>query len=168
MRFLFATSFLFAALASGSSALAQAPERDVLPYRDGRMIPEGYEIDVQIRSALLFGGLAAFGATYAATALLAADSDTPALYVPVLGPFIALGSLEMTGCDDALCDLVDSMVVLVGIVFVADALTQIAGLVMTAMGATPRKVLVRTEPPPLAFGLAPSSEGATATLSGSL
>jgi hypothetical protein len=160
------TSFVFAALASGSSAHAQTSQPDVLPYREGRMVPEGYEVQTQIRPALLFGGLATFGATYATSVWLGADSDVPALYVPVFGPFIAVGSLEMSGCDYALCDLADSMVVFAGILLVADALTQIAGLVMMTMGAIPREVLVRTEPPPLAFGIAPSSEGATATLSG--
>ena len=73
------------------------------------------------------------------------------LFVPVAGPFIALGPADVAGAEIA--------------VLLLDGLVQVGGLVRVVVGvARPRTVLVRgdlaVQPMPLADGLGMSLSGA--------
>jgi hypothetical protein len=80
-----------------------------MPYEDGDPVPPGYHVDTHMRKGLVIGGAVTFGTVYLLTALSAAvvqsaadgigedaDEATP-LYIPVAGPFIAMGTLDAEG-----------------------------------------------------------------------
>jgi hypothetical protein len=77
------------------------PQR--LPYREGEPPPPGYHLDTRIRKGLVIAGATTFGACYLLSVGVAAafqednhaDDVTP-LFVPVVGPFITLGTAHPT------------------------------------------------------------------------
>jgi hypothetical protein len=129
---------------------AQTDERPaILPYHEGDAVPDGYHLGSRMRRGLVIGGGITFGLTYLAAVgvavqvhndeaepvddFFAKKSDANALFVPVVGPFVAAGHLaEERGGAAA--------------VAVFDGLAQAAGLSMFIAGlAAPKTVLVKNE-----------------------
>ncbi|MEJ7735671.1 MAG: hypothetical protein WKG00_41595 [Polyangiaceae bacterium] len=115
-----------------------------MPYEDGDPVPPGYHVDTHVRKGLVIGGAVTFGSVYLLTALSAAvaqsaadgvgsdaDEATP-LYIPVAGPFIAMGTLNAEGGGIFALALV--------------GVAQAAGLGMFITGmAAPKTELVRND-----------------------
>jgi len=132
--------------------LATGP--DELEWVEGAAIPPGYEPDTRVRKGLLIGGLVTFGVAWlgsaaAATYFIEQDrynertfqvgddsgEEYPAaapLYVPVIGPFIAIGTMDPDKRITA--------------ALVADGVVQIGGLAMALAGLIAQEqVLVRSD-----------------------
>lgn len=120
----------------------------ILPYEEGQTIPEGYTPDSRPRTGLIIGGAITFLVPYLSSVAIAlgaqrdarqggmssheADELSP-LYVPIAGPFIAIGTADR---DDAR-EIAP---------FVASGLVQAAGAGMLLAGIFARKqVLVRKQ-----------------------
>lgn len=120
-----------------------------LDWEPGEPVPEGYHLTTQIRTGLVVGGAVVFGVTWFLNALVASIGIQAApLYIPIVGPFIAMGTFRSLQAVDAF--------------FLAlDGLTQAGGVAMFIVGlAVPRQQLVRNRyatapwilPMPMAFG----------------
>jgi len=104
----------------------------VLPYKEGEPPPEGYYLAKQSRRGLTIAGIAVFGGAYALSVIGALSALTDSrgdggyepLFIPVLGPFITMGTAEDTqlGGDG------------LGALFLLDGLAQTAGAVMFIVG----------------------------------
>ncbi len=123
-------------------------ERDrARPYRDGQLVPPGHEVITTFHGPLLGAGTALFGFHWVLGLVLSqvdfrldgSDAARPEarnnpLMVPLVGPFIALGT------DDARPAAETAVLVL-------DGVAQIGSLGMIALGITLRqKWLVRIQP----------------------
>jgi hypothetical protein len=128
--------------------------------------PPGYHTESRARTGLVVSGGVMFGVTYALSAITAIgaisanDSGYQPLFIPVAGPFVALGSTHVfVGTQDG---LQEAGKVLGAIALVFDGIIQFAGATLFVVGlAVPRDVVVRDTPagvPEVSFG--PS--GATA------
>jgi hypothetical protein len=122
-----------------------------MDYEDGDPVPAGYHVDTRIRRGLVIGGAVTFGSTYLLTALTATaasevDNDFTPLFVPVVGPFITIGSANASGA---------------GAFWLAfDGVVQSAGVTMLVIGlAAPRTVLVRDDVGRPSLSLAPVALG---------
>jgi hypothetical protein len=117
--------------------------REIDDWEEGDPIPPGYTPRGRIRKGLVIGGAVTLGAVWIVNVLVASvamsieenvQGGEPeawgALYVPVAGPFIAMGTLEARGS---------------GIVVLAlDGVIQAGGLAMLIAGVAAEKtVLVR-------------------------
>ena len=75
----------------------------VLPYRDGQPVPPGYRLEGTGGGGLIAAGLLIGGAVYAGGLIAAANSGfsngTGWLALPIAGPWIAIGSRKIIGCD---------------------------------------------------------------------
>lgn len=112
------------------------PER--MEFIPGAQIPPGYRVDTQPRFGLAAAGWITFGALYTSSAITAGfiidnrDGGGAALFAPVLGPFITIGTLGASASG--------------GVLLVFDGLGQAAGLAMGIAGfAAPKKMIVRTQ-----------------------
>jgi hypothetical protein len=84
--------------------IIQAPNQewirpDQLPYERGDIVPNGYVVREQMNVGLFVAGMATFGSVYLGTlvtGLTLADNDpgTAALAAPVVGPLIAIGTID--------------------------------------------------------------------------
>jgi hypothetical protein len=116
----------------------------ILDWEEGDPVRPGYHPDTRVRRGLVIGGAVTFGVTYLLTALVgavAADvneltnssrSDAVPLFIPVIGPFIAIGTLHAgtTG----------------GFFLALDGIAQAGGVAMFVAGlASPRTVQVRND-----------------------
>jgi hypothetical protein len=117
-----------------------------MKYDEGDPIPPGYHQDTRIRKGLVIAGAVTFGSLYLTTILITAgvqgicDADgvsgdcdeASALYVPAIGPFIAIGTLDANAP---------------AAVFLAiNGLGQSAGVAMLVAGLAAREnVLVRDD-----------------------
>jgi hypothetical protein len=116
----------------------------VLDWEEGDPMRPGYHPETRIRKGLVVGGAVTFGVTYLFTALggaIATDvargttsgsSSFLPLFVPAVGPFIAIGTMgaNVTG----------------GFFLALDGLAQSAGIAMFIYGiAAPKTVLVRND-----------------------
>jgi len=131
--------------------LATGP--DELEWVEGAAIPPGYEPDTRVRKGLLIGGLVTFGVAWLGSAAAASylieeerygdrtfqvgDDDgeeypaAAALYVPVVGPFVAIGTMDPNKRITA--------------ALVADGVVQVGGVAMALAGLVfQEKVLVRS------------------------
>ena len=123
-----------------------------LDYEDGDPVPPGYHVDTKIRKGLVIGGSVTFGTLYLLSALTAAvaqdvgaDSYTP-LYVPGIGPFITIGTVNASGSG--------------AFTLVLDGIAQTGGIVMAVVGiAMPRSVLLRNDVGTPSVRLAPVALG---------
>ncbi|GAC1363342.1 MAG: hypothetical protein NVSMB47_15150 [Polyangiales bacterium] len=111
----------------------QYPPR--LDYEEGDAIPPGYSVRSRIRKGLVVGGAVTFGVLYVLSVLVADttkgfDSDNlRSLYIPAIGPFIALSKVQ--GGNGVL---------------ILDGIGQTGGLIMLIAGAAfPRHELVRND-----------------------
>jgi hypothetical protein len=131
-----------------------------LEYYEGAAIPPGYVKEEKVRKGLVIGGAVTFGVTWlasvaAATAIISADANdqvddddrrhfgyrerdyddgdahpAAALYIPLAGPFIAIGTMDADREAAA--------------VMAANGVLQIAGFSMLVAGVAAKKtVLVR-------------------------
>jgi hypothetical protein len=115
-----------------------------IPYAPGGPVPEGFRISRGFDSGLFAAGVAIFGFSYAMSVVLAVSDvslvetdreDEPtgrnrALYAPLIGPWVALGTMDRPGGEVAL--------------LIADGVVQAAGLSLVAVGlGTERLWLVR-------------------------
>jgi hypothetical protein len=75
-----------------------------LPYKEGEPAPAGYHLDTRIRKGLVIAGSTTFGACYLLSVGVAAafqddndaDDVTP-MFVPLVGPFLTMGTADPTG-----------------------------------------------------------------------
>jgi hypothetical protein len=116
----------------------------VLDWEEGDPVRPGYHPETRIRKGMVVGGAVTFGVTYLVTALAGAIASDVAsttnssssgflpLFVPAVGPFIAIGTMQanLTG----------------GFFLALDGLAQSAGIALFIYGiASPRSVLVRND-----------------------
>lgn len=117
---------------------SQGPGPRVLDWEAGQPLQPGYHAETRIRRGLVVGGVVTFGVTYLTTALVGAgltDSDvsgvTP-LFVPVIGPFITIGTAHASSTG--------------AFFLIVDGLAQAAGVAMFAAGvALPKTMQVRND-----------------------
>jgi hypothetical protein len=114
--------------------------------------PPGYHTESRMRTGLVTGGALmllipyALSAGGAAAALGSNDRDYEPLFIPVIGPFIALSSTHaLQGTNDGLRQAGRALGA-IGLVF--DGLIQVTGASPLVVGlALPRDVVVRDPPP---------------------
>lgn len=130
--------------------------KETLPYVEGQPVRPGYHVEKRVRKGLLIGGLSALGAGYIASAVMASDDSVTGGdvgYVPLLGAFIAAGTLEHKR-SGGFIDFDFSA--FNRIIFIFSGLMQTAGLTLTIVGvAAPSKVQVLGEAPPVEMAVAP-------------
>jgi hypothetical protein len=128
--------------------------------------PPGYHTESRARSGLVVGGAVMFGISYVLSALGAVSGQASGsteyapLFIPVVGPFVALGSTHaLVATNDGLQQAGRALGA-IGLVF--DGVIQVAGVSLIVVGfAVPRSVVVRDPPPGVPeVGLGPG--GATA------
>ena len=136
-----------------------------LDWEEGDPIQPGYHPTTRIRRGLVIGGAVTFGSTYLLTAFTAAilveskidNSAYAPLFVPVLGPFITIGTAHASGGGT--------------FVLVLDGLAQAGGAAMFIAGlAAPKTALVRNDigkpsftPIPMTFGRSSAGVGLVGT-----
>jgi hypothetical protein len=148
-----------------------------IDWEPGSPIPPGYKEVTKYRTGLVIGGAVTFGVVWIPTAVVtsfvvaAGGTATRAwpLFIPVVGPFISIGTLGLggSGCaggNAGLCALADFWLVFDGLVQAAGAGMLIGGL------AAPKHVLVPlgsakidVRPTPLSFGKSGTGFGFTGT-----
>ncbi len=111
-----------------------------LPYENDESIPPGFAVRSRANRPLVVAGAITFGVPYVFSALIASvlvsfDSrnagDGAPLFIPVVGPFITIGTLNAEGAATFW--------------LVVDGLTQVGGAAMFVAGLTMReKYLQRT------------------------
>lgn len=121
----------------------QDPGPRVLPHEEGEPVPPGYHLDTRIRKGLVIGGAVTFGVMYLITAFTGALLDSAdelagntnmfvPLYVPAVGPFIAIGTTGATAGGAFMLAL--------------DGVVQCGGLAMGIAGiAAPQSIIVRND-----------------------
>jgi hypothetical protein len=98
-----------------------------------RQTPESYEVVDAWNAPVFATGALVFGASYAASAVVAATSDHPGadrLYVPVAGPWLALNDWGDCPIENPRCDENTTEKVLL----VADGVFQAAGVITMVTG----------------------------------
>lgn len=133
--------------------MTDAPAR--LPYREGKATPPGYEVDTVPRNGMIIGGALMAGGLHLVSMIAAVALDAEAdevikdeqggartdpefdnrytpLFIPLVGPFVAVKTADATGTGMAL-------LVMNGIAQVTGCSLVIAGL------ASPKKVLVKQD-----------------------
>jgi hypothetical protein len=113
-------------------------------------VPPGYHVEEHARKGLVIGGAVMFGTMYLLTALGAAiasdaGSNSTALWVPAVGPFIQMGqSSSATGA----------------FLLALDGVVQVGGLAMFTIGlAAPRTEVVRNDVGSLTIKVSPIVAG---------
>ena len=117
-----------------------------MDYEDGDPVPPGYHVETKMKKGLFIAGTVTFGATYLFSALTAGLVDSGcgnstssscstgvgALYVPVVGPFIGIGTMHSSGSGT--------------FVLVIDGIAQAGGVAMAIAGlALDTSELVRND-----------------------
>lgn len=95
--------------------------------------PESYEVVDQWNAPVFATGALVFAGTYGASAIVAASSDHPGadrLYVPVVGPWLALNDWGDCPIDEPRCDTNTTNKVLL----VADGVFQAGGVITMITG----------------------------------
>jgi len=128
-------------------SVAMSGPRQINGWSEGDPIPPGYHPISRVRGGLVAGGASLFGAMYLLFGLLPAtiDSDSCSgysgsschntlwpLYIPVVGPFITMGT---NGSHSTT----------VGLLLAIDGLAQAGGMAMMIFGAIGRTVLMRND-----------------------
>ncbi len=109
------------------------------PYHEGGPAPEGYYRDTRVRRGLVIAGAVTFGATYlVSTSVASAEqdsrdaSDWAPLFIPVVGPFITVGTAESKSFAT--------------FALIMSGLAQSGGLAMFIAGvAAPKDIWVRND-----------------------
>jgi hypothetical protein len=129
---------------------ANAPR--TLDWEPGETVPPGYQPRTQIRTGLVVAGASIFGGVWLLNVLVASiaidtnQGQAIPLFIPILGPFIAMGTFQSLQATD--------------VFFLAlDGLVQAGGAAMLIAGiAVPKHQLVRDRyaslfmPMPVSFG----------------
>jgi len=115
-----------------------------LHYQEGEPIPEGYHKDTKIRKGLVIGGAVTFGAVWLVTVLIGSvivsvdeginsgTSEYTPLFVPVVGPFITMGTANIGSAAYA--------------PLIINGVAQAGGVAMLVAGLAAKKtVLVRND-----------------------
>ena len=98
-----------------------------------QQVPESYEVQDSMNAPVFVTGALVFAASYGGAALVAATSDHPGadrLYVPVVGPWLALNDWGDCPISDPRCDENTTDKVLL----VADGVFQAAGVLTMVTG----------------------------------
>ena len=112
-----------------------------LPYEEGDPIPQGFAVKSRANRSLIIAGSITFGAPYLISVLAAATvvsannngSEFAPLFVPVIGPFITIGTAQAEGAGTFW--------------LIFDGLAQAGGAAMFIAGLTmEEKYLQRTAP----------------------
>jgi len=109
-------------------------------WRNGDPVPPGWVKETQVRRGLIIGGAAMLGGAWVGSSIAAGlgstissnkvfTSDWSPLAIPVVGPFVAMTTLDSEGVGTALLAM--------------DGLVQVGGLVMIIVGATAKKTTIR-------------------------
>lgn len=166
-------------LATGGMARAQAPEETVapplvptplaspdaptassprtLPWEEGDAVPPGYRLVGQIRTGLVVAGAATLGGVWLLNALVASigidigQGQAVPLYIPVVGPFIAMGTFKSLQAVDAFFLALD------GLVQAGAATMLIVGLAVPTYQLVRMRYASLAVPMPMSFG--PGSMG---------
>jgi hypothetical protein len=122
-------------------SVAMSGPRVIRDWHEGDPIPPGYHPSERIRTGLVAGGATMFAVPYLISVLVGAGGADSgccnAMYVPVVGPFIEMGSLHSF---DASANAVG------GVFLVLDGVLQAAGVALFIFGiAVPKTVLVRND-----------------------
>lgn len=121
-----------------------------MPYREGDPVPPGYHVDTHKSWGLVGAGIGVWGGLYLISALGAVtamtfsdnDADFAVLFIPVAGPFVAIGTTDPIPFSTFL--------------LVLDGLGQAAGVAMFAAGlAVEKTVLIRNDVVDLSIKPAP-------------
>lgn len=124
----------------GGYVMPAAMGERILPYKEGYLVPEGYHRESRVRTGLVIGGAVTFGVMYSFAALSAVTSGEKVMAIPLLGPFLELGRLNLSGPAD------NSFAPVVVTLLVIDGLGQVAGAAMLIGGLAGKKeVLVRND-----------------------
>ncbi len=137
-------------------SVAMSGPRVIHDWREGDPIPPGYHPATRARAGLIAGGATLFGVPYLISVLVAAGNadsgNANAMYIPVLGPFIQMGSVKSgtQSCVDGFCSYsggIDPAGVAVADIFlVIDGVLQGVGVAMAVFGiAVPKTVLLRND-----------------------
>jgi hypothetical protein len=117
-----------------------------MPYREDKPIPPGYHVESKMRTGLVIGGSVMLGAGYLISAGIAASAiddgnsgELAPLFVPVVGPFITLGTLDFSGDFGSLAFIV------IGLPLIIDGLVQTAGTIMLVTGLAAPKTVVKRD-----------------------
>jgi hypothetical protein len=117
-------------------------------YVEGRPIPAGYHLETKPRKGLVVTGAVLFGAMYTISASVAGSSKHDGdiyLLVPVAGPFIDMSTRSSCTSSSLSCTGSEAST---RFLLTFDALTQITGATLLAVGlAAPQKVLERDDAP---------------------
>ena len=125
-------------------SVAMSGPRVIKDWNEGEPIPPGYHPSSRVRGGLIGGGAGLFGAVYLLFGLLPAAIGSDVcdvggckntlwpLYLPVVGPFITIGTVHNPGATG-------------GIFLALDGLAQAGGVAMIIIGAIGRTVLVRND-----------------------
>lgn len=115
--------------------------RYIKDWEEGQPIPYGYHPEKRARKGLVIPGAVVFGVAYLLSTLVASENHTTydgttdrytALWIPVIGPFIQMGSSSNANGDSQM--------------FFLDGVAQAGGLTMLVLGlAFPRTILVRND-----------------------
>jgi hypothetical protein len=89
-------------------APALGPKR--MDYEEGDPIPAGYHVKTSIRKGWVIGGFATFGGLWLISAITAGTADSiyggtsalAPLYIPAVGPFITIGTVNSRGVGTVL------------------------------------------------------------------
>jgi hypothetical protein len=115
-----------------------------MAYREDTPIPPGYHVETKMRTGLVIGGSVMFGTGYLISAAIGASaieggsSELAPLFVPVVGPFITLGTFDFDG------DFGGLAFTIIGIPLILDGLVQTGGIIMLIAGlASPKTILKR-------------------------
>jgi hypothetical protein len=135
-----------------------------IEWEPGEPIPPGYRPSTKFRTGLVVGGAVTLGSVwltnviFASFVVSAGGGDAAPLFAPVVGPFIAIGTIGTRDLGG------------LGTFWLAfDGVVQCAGAAMLIAGfAAPRNILVRVgsvtlQPTPVNFGKAGSGFGITGT-----
>ena len=122
-------------------SVALSGPRVLRDWHEGEPIPPGYHPATRARTGMIAGGLTMFGVPYLISVLVGAGGADSgccnAMYIPVVGPFVQMGSVHS---GDASADSVAD------VFLVLDGLLQAAGVGMFIYGiAVPKTVLVRND-----------------------
>jgi hypothetical protein len=117
---------------------AQPVRPDKLKYEKGMEIPHGYQKTTRVRKGLVVAGAVTLGSLWAITALSgvivgtnSTNNDHLPLYVPIVGPFVAVGTLATGSSATG--------------VLVVDGVLQTGFAAMFILGiALPKTILART------------------------
>lgn len=135
-----------------------------LEWEPGEPVPAGYHPSTQMRTGLVISGAVIFGSVWLLNALVASigidisQGQAIPLFIPIVGPFIAMGTFRSLQATDAFF-------------LVLDGLVQAGGAAMLIAGiAVPRHQLVRNRytslmlPMPMTFGNGSAGIGFSGTL----